>query len=135
MNFSTLISCAAWAILLIILTAFAGAGLILAGFFLAFGRILLADLQFGEVGAIVRDHWIWGVLYLALAGVGVLIQWGTTEHYVHDATVTGAPTSLPATAAVAASTLVAGTPVLDSPAPSTATSTNGASLRPPATRP
>ena len=46
---------------------------------------LAGGLQFGAVGAIVRDSWIWGMLYLALAGVGILIQWGTTEHYVHDA--------------------------------------------------
>jgi hypothetical protein len=121
-------------ILIIVLTALAGAGAILAGFFLAFGRISLADLQFGTIGAIVRDRWIWGVLYLALAGVGILIQWGTTEHYVHDAEVTGATTTLPATDAVAATTLIASTPVLDNPAPSTAMSANGASLRPPATR-
>lgn len=114
--------------LIIILTAFAGAGAILAGFFLAFGRISLADLQFGEVGAIVRDHWIWGVLYLALAAVGILIQWGTTETYVHDATITGTTATLPAADAVAATTLVASTPVLDSPTPSTGVSANGASV-------
>src|SRR5262245_19559530 len=94
-------------LLIIILTAFAGAGLILAGFFLAFGRISLADLQFGEVGAIVRDHWIWGVLYLALAAVGILIQWGTTENYIHDAEVTGATAPPPAADAVAADAVAA----------------------------
>jgi hypothetical protein len=114
--------------LIIILTAFAGAGAILAGFFLAFGRISLADLQFGGVGAIVRDNWIWGVLYLALAAVGMLIQWGTTENYVHDATITRATATPPATNAVAATTPVTGTRVLESPAPSTAMSANGASL-------
>jgi hypothetical protein len=125
-------------ILIIVLTAFAGAGLILAGFFLAFGRIPLADLQFGEVGAIMRDHWIWGVLYLALAGVGVLIQWGTTEHYVHDAEVTGAAVAVspPAADAVATDTPVASTPASASPtpassstviAPTTDDDTNGAS--------
>jgi Domain of unknown function (DUF4203) len=109
-------------ILLIVLTAFAGAGAILAGFFLAFGRLSLADLQFGTIGAIVRDRWIWGVLYLALAGVGILIQWGTTEHYVHDAEVTGR-----AAPASAADTAMNGSSTLVSPALSTATSTNGAS--------
>ena len=102
-------------LLIIVLTAFAGAGAILAGFFLAFGRISLADLQFGVVGAIVRAHWVWGILYLALAGVGMLIQWGTTEHHVHDAEVTSAATPVPTTDAVAATTLVAGTPVIDNP--------------------
>ena len=124
-------------VLIIVLTAFAGAGAILAGFFLAFGRISLTDLQFGAVGAIVRDSWIWGVLYLALAGVGILIQWGTTEHYVHDAEVTGATATPPAADAVAADTPVAGAPASDSPAtassstviaPTTDGSTNGASV-------
>lgn len=124
-------------VLIIVLTAFAGAGAILAGFFLAFGRISLADLQFGTVGAIVRDNWIWGVLYLALAGVGILIQWGTTEHYVHDAEVTGATATPPAADAVATDTPVAGVPASDSPAtassstgiaPDTNGSTTGASV-------
>jgi hypothetical protein len=121
-------------LLIIVLTALAGAGAILAGFFLAFGRISLADLQFGEVGAIVRDRWVWGVLYLALAGVGILIQWGTTERYVHDATITGAIETVPATDVAAATTLMAGTPVIDNPSPSIDMSANGSSLRPPATR-
>jgi hypothetical protein len=124
-------------VLIIVLTAFAGAGAILAGFFLAFGRISLADLQFGTIGAIVRDSWIWGVLYLALAGVGILIQWGTTEHYIHDAEVTGATATPPAADAVAADTPVAGGPASDSPAiassstviaPAIDGSTNGVSV-------
>jgi len=124
-------------ILITILSALAGAGAILAGFFFAFGRIALPDLQFGEVGAIVRDHWIWGVLYLALAAVGVLIQWGTTEHYVHEAEVTGAAVSVSPPAADATDTAVAGAPASDSPAtassspviaPATDGPTNGASV-------
>lgn len=122
-------------VLIIFLTALAGAGAILAGFFLAFGRISLADLQFGTVGAIVRDDWIWGLLYLALAAVGMLIQWGTTEHYVHDAEVTGAAATLPAATAAAADTAVSSASASDSPvtansstasAPVTDGSSNGA---------
>jgi Domain of unknown function (DUF4203) len=121
-------------VLVLILTALAGAGAILAGFFLAFGRISLADLQFGEVGALVRDNWIWGLLYLALAAVGILIQWGTTQSYVLEeysaenpfATEgTGTATSAGETTAVAASASAAAatpsstvTPVTD---PSTST--------------
>jgi hypothetical protein len=104
-------------ILIIVLTAFAGAGAILAGFFLAFGRISIADLQFGVLGAIVRDSWIWSILYLALAGVGILFQWGTTEHYVHDAEVTGAATPLLTTDAAAASTAATSATTSDSLAP------------------
>jgi Domain of unknown function (DUF4203) len=124
-------------ILIVFLTALAGAGAILAGFFLAFGRISLADLQFGAVGAIVRDSWIWGVLYLALVGVGMLIQWGTTEHYVHDAEITGAATLLPTTDAPAADTAVSSASASDIPATASSSaaiapvadaSDNGASL-------
>jgi hypothetical protein len=123
-------------ILIIVLTALAGAGAILAGFFLAFGRISIEDLQFGAVGAIVRDSWIWGILYLALTGVGVLLQWGTTEHYVHDAEVTGSAAMVPATGATAANMPIAGTPgsVASASAssstlvaPATESATNGAS--------
>jgi hypothetical protein len=114
-------------VLIIILTALAGAGAILAGFFLAFGRISLADLQFGTIGAIVRDDWIWGLLYVALAAVGMLIQWGTTEHYVHDAEITGAAATLPAADAVTAGTGPGSASVLDSPASSPRMSVNGAS--------
>ena len=124
-------------ILIIVLTAFAGAGAILAGFFLAFGRISLAELQFGTVGALVRDSWIWSVLFLALTGVGILIQWGTTEHYVHDADVTGVTTSLPTIEATAADMAMTSVPASDSPttagsltesAPVKGGSMNGASV-------
>jgi hypothetical protein len=98
-------------LLIILLTAFAGAGAILAGFFLAFGRISLDSLQFGEVGAIVRDNWIWGLLYLALAAVGLTIQWGTTENFVLEAAATESAAPVPAADAVAVDT-----PVSDSPA-------------------
>jgi hypothetical protein len=102
-------------VLIVILTAFAGAGAILAGFFLAFGRISLVDLQFGTIGAIVRDSWIWGILYLALAGVGMLIQWGTTEHYIHDAEITGATAPMSTTPSAAGTTAMSGASASDSP--------------------
>jgi hypothetical protein len=110
-------------LLILFLTAFAGAGGILAGFFLAFGRISLDSLRFGEVGAIVRDSWLWGVSYLALAAAGFAIQWGTTENFVLDAAATESAATLPAAATVAAAT-----PASNSPAPATDRSANGASL-------
>jgi len=124
-------------LLIILLTAFAGAGAIFAGFFVAFGRISLDSLQFGEVGALVRDNWIWGLLYLALAAVGLTIQWGTTENFVLDTAGAEAAATPPAADAVAADTLVASTPASDDPAiagsstatsPATDMSVNGASL-------
>ena len=77
-------------LLIIGLTAFAGAGAIIAGFFLALGRISLDSLRFGEVGAILRDSWLWGLLYLAIAAVGFAFQWRTTQHFLLEDAATEA---------------------------------------------
>jgi hypothetical protein len=77
-------------LLIIVLTSFAGAGAILAGFFLALGRISLGSFQFGEVGAILRDNWLWGLLYLAIAAMGFAFQWQTTQTFFLDADATSA---------------------------------------------
>jgi hypothetical protein len=77
-------------LLIIGLTAFAGAGAILAGFFLALGRISLDSLRFGEVGAILRDSWLWGLLYLAIAAVGFAFQWRTTQNFILEGAATEA---------------------------------------------
>jgi Domain of unknown function (DUF4203) len=69
-------------VLIIILTAFAGAGAILAGLFLALGQISINDLQFGEVGAVVRTNWFWALVYLAIAALGFFFQWRTTQTFV-----------------------------------------------------
>jgi hypothetical protein len=69
-------------LLIIILTALAGAGTILAGIFMALGRISLDTLRYGEVGAILRDNWLWGLLFLAIAAVGFYFQWRTTQTYM-----------------------------------------------------
>lgn len=66
-------------LLIIILTSLAGAASLLAGVFLAFGTIPLADLQWGAVGAVVRQSWWWTLVYLALAGIGVAAQWVMTS--------------------------------------------------------
>jgi hypothetical protein len=73
-------------LLIIILTSLAGAASLLAGVFLAFGTIPLADLQWGAVGAVVRQSWWWTLVYLALAGIGVAAQWVmTSSQYTLDA--------------------------------------------------
>ena len=60
----------------------AGAGTLLAGIFLALGRLSLDNLRYGEVGALLRDSWFWGLLYLAIAALGFYFQWRTTQSYV-----------------------------------------------------
>src|SRR4029077_16599523 len=69
-------------VLVLILTSLAGAELLLGGVFLALGRISLTGLRFGAVGAIVRDSWFWGLLYLAIAAIGFYVQWRTTQNFV-----------------------------------------------------
>jgi hypothetical protein len=68
-------------LLIVILTALAGAATMLAGVFVALGRISLESLRTGAVGAILRDSWWWGLLFLAIAAVGFYFQWRTTQSY------------------------------------------------------
>jgi hypothetical protein len=73
-------------LVIIVLTSLAGAASLLAGVFLAFGTISLADLQWGAVGAVVRQSWWWALVYLALALLGVAAQWlMTSSSYTLDA--------------------------------------------------
>ena len=69
-------------LLILALSALAGAGTLLAGIFLALGRLSLDNLRYGEVGALLRDSWFWGLLYLAIAALGFYFQWRTTQSYV-----------------------------------------------------
>jgi hypothetical protein len=103
-------------VLVLILTSLAGAELLLGGVFLALGRITVTGLRFGAVGAIVRDNWLWGLLYLAIAAIGFYFQWRTTQNFVVEeysaenpftdagtSAGTGVATGAGETAAVAAS--------------------------------
>ena len=116
--------------LILILTSLAGAELLLGGVFLALGRITLTGLRFGAVGAIVRDNWFWGLLYLAIAAIGFAVQWRSTQNFVVEEysaenpfTTTGtSAASVTATGAVAATDAsvaapAATVPATDTPAP------------------
>jgi hypothetical protein len=65
-------------ILIIVLTALAGAGATLTGVYLAIGRIALPDLQWGAVGAVIRGSFWWSLIFVALAALGMLVQWFVT---------------------------------------------------------
>jgi hypothetical protein len=104
-------------VLVLILTSLTGAELLLGGVFLALGRITLTGLRFGAVGAIVRDSWFWGLLYLAIAAVGFYFQWRTTQTFVVEEysaenpfTNTGTSVATGETAVLAASASAASTP-------------------------
>jgi hypothetical protein len=96
--------------LILILTSLAGAELLLGGIFLALGRISLTGLRFGAVGAMVRDSWFWGLLYLAIAAVGFYFQWRTTQNFVVEEYSAENPfttTATPAEPSVATGTVAA----------------------------
>lgn len=61
-------------VFIVVLTAFGGASMILAGVLLALGRIPLTALHAGIVGAFIHDSWFWSLIYLALAAVGIVAQ-------------------------------------------------------------
>jgi len=59
---------------IIVLTALAGAGMILTGILLALGRVSLTELNLGLVGAFIRSSWLWSLVYLAIVAFGILVQ-------------------------------------------------------------
>jgi hypothetical protein len=61
-------------VFIIILTAEAGATMILTGLLLAIGRIPLTALRWGVVGAFIRDSWFWFLVLLVITAAGVIAQ-------------------------------------------------------------
>jgi hypothetical protein len=61
-------------VFIIILTAEAGATMILTGILLAIGRIPLMAMRWGVVGAFIRDSWLWFLVFLAITAAGVIAQ-------------------------------------------------------------
>jgi hypothetical protein len=68
-------------LVVIALTALLGASMILTGILLAIGRIPLESLQWGVVGAFLRDSWFWGLVFLVIAGFGAAVQILLPERY------------------------------------------------------
>jgi hypothetical protein len=99
---------------IVVLSALAGASMVLAGILLALGRIALPALGGGYVGAFIRASWFWALVYLAIVAVGIVAQMRVPdayqlEAYSHDQTTFQAPTPgqtapapAPATAGAAA---------------------------------
>ena len=71
---------------LIILTSMAGASLVLLSAMLVFGQVTVADLQAGGsfIGPIFQGSWFWGLVWLALAVVGVVVQLRVNRAYEFD---------------------------------------------------
>lgn len=61
-------------VFIVVLTALAGAGMILTGILLALARISLPAMNAGVVGAFIRDSWFWSLVYLAIVAAGIVVQ-------------------------------------------------------------
>ena len=71
-------------LVLIVLTAMAGAVLVVLAGMLAFGQVTVADLQAGgnAIQPIFEGSWFWGIVWLVLAIVGVVVQIRANRTYV-----------------------------------------------------
>jgi hypothetical protein len=69
---------------IIVLTAIAGAALVVLSGMLVFGQVTVADLQAGGnlLQPIFQGSWFWGLVWLVLAVVGVVVQIRANRTYV-----------------------------------------------------
>ncbi len=70
-------------LVIIVLTAMAGASLFILAGMLFFGQVTVAQLQSGAnfLQPIFQGNWLWGIVWLALAIVGALFQFRTNRSY------------------------------------------------------
>nr|NIV29916.1 hypothetical protein [Anaerolineae bacterium] len=71
-------------LVLIILTAMAGAILVVLAGMLVFGQVTVADLQAGgnAIQPIFEGSWFWGIVWLVLAVAGAVVQFRANRTYV-----------------------------------------------------
>lgn len=68
-------------VFIVVLTALAGASMILTGILLALGRVPLAALNAGLVGAFIHESWFWSLVYVAIVALGIVAQMLLPEAY------------------------------------------------------
>jgi hypothetical protein len=71
-------------LLILVMTALGGAVAILGGLMILTGQVPSTGstaLQYGVAVALVRASWFWSLVAIALAVVGFLAQWRTTQEY------------------------------------------------------
>jgi hypothetical protein len=68
-------------ILIIVITALGGASAIISAALLLMGRIRLGELTSGAVGTFIRGSTVWGLAWLALAVIGIVVQLNRTQSY------------------------------------------------------
>jgi hypothetical protein len=69
-------------LLIVISTALGGASAIVAGVLLLLGRISLDALSSGIVGAVIRSSTLWGLAWLVLAAIGIIVQLNRAQSYM-----------------------------------------------------
>jgi hypothetical protein len=70
---------------IIALTSFGGAGMIIGTFLMALGKIDPSDIGVNAVGAAIADSWLWLIFFLILGGLGFVAQFFSTRTYVLEA--------------------------------------------------
>jgi hypothetical protein len=68
-------------LLIMAYTALGGAVALLAGLLTLLGQVHVATMQFGVAVALVRASWFWSIVAIALAVIGFVAQWRTTQEY------------------------------------------------------
>ena len=61
-------------VLVVVLTAMGGAAMLIGGVLLVFGVIPVSALSDGVLGAVIRNNFLWGVVFIALAVAGAFYQ-------------------------------------------------------------
>ena len=69
-------------LVIVLFTAFGGATTLLGSLMLFLGKIDIADIGNNAVQPIIDDSFLWLLLWLAVAVMGVLAQFATTQSYV-----------------------------------------------------
>ncbi len=66
-------------VLLMVLTAFAGATAMIAGLLILFGQIPPSQLGLGFVNAYIHTSWFWWLIWLVVGLFGAIVQYQTVE--------------------------------------------------------
>lgn len=61
-------------LLMIVLTAFSGASVIVFGFLLLFGQGTIDTFKYGSIFALIHGSWLWLIAWLVLAIIGISVQ-------------------------------------------------------------
>jgi hypothetical protein len=68
-------------LLIVVLTAASGAGMLLSGILLSLGRIALEELQWGIIGTFLRTSWFWSLVFVLITALGVVVQLYLAQEY------------------------------------------------------